>query len=74
MSKLPIISGKKAAKAFIKAGWKVDRQVGSHLILVKTGSDVVLSIPLHKELKGRTLRKLVSLAGFTKEDFITLLK
>jgi predicted RNA binding protein YcfA (HicA-like mRNA interferase family) len=72
MSRLPVISGEH--HRFIRAGWKADRQVGSHLILVKTGSDVVLSIPLHGELKSGTLRKLISLAGLTKEEFIRLLK
>jgi predicted RNA binding protein YcfA (HicA-like mRNA interferase family) len=31
MEKLPVISGEKAAKAFVKAGWKVDRQTGAIL-------------------------------------------
>jgi predicted RNA binding protein YcfA (HicA-like mRNA interferase family) len=74
MSKLPVISGKEAAKAFITAGWRVDRQVGSHLILLKTGSDVVLSIPLHKELKRGTLRKLIGLSGLTKNEFMEFLR
>ncbi len=51
MVKLPVISGEKAVKAFVKAGWKVDRIVGSHVILRKEGSPVTLSVPLHRELK-----------------------
>ncbi len=43
MPKLPVISGEKAVKAFVKAGWKVDRIVGSHVILRKEGSPVTLS-------------------------------
>ena len=74
MGKLPVISGEKAVKAFVKAGWKIDRQVGSNLILVKMDSDVVLSVPLHKELKRGTLRKLISLSRLTKEDFMRFLK
>ena len=74
MGKLPVISGEKAVKAFVKAGWKIDRQVGSHLILVKMKLDVGLSVPLHKELKRGTLRKLISLSRLTKEDFMRFLK
>jgi predicted RNA binding protein YcfA (HicA-like mRNA interferase family) len=55
MSNLPLISGKKAIKAFNKDGWIVKRQSGSHIILVKPGSIVTLSIPNHKEVKRGTL-------------------
>ncbi len=72
-AKLPVISGKKAIKAFIKNGWTVNRQVGSHVILVKEGSDVVLSIPLHDPLKKGTLRKLIRLSGLSIEEFVDLL-
>jgi predicted RNA binding protein YcfA (HicA-like mRNA interferase family) len=62
MPKLPVISGEKAIKAFIRAGWKVDRQVGSHVILRKEGSPITLSIPLHRELKKGLLRETFELA------------
>ncbi|WP_456474234.1 type II toxin-antitoxin system HicA family toxin, partial [Candidatus Pyrohabitans sp.] len=65
MPKLPVISGKKAVKAFSKAGWYPHRQVGSHLVMRKEGSRVTLSIPLHKELKPGLLRKLIKDAGLT---------
>jgi len=32
------ISGREAAKAFQKAGWRIAGQVGSHLVLVKTAA------------------------------------
>jgi predicted RNA binding protein YcfA (HicA-like mRNA interferase family) len=47
MSRLANISGKEAAKAFEKAGWKVIGQVGSHLVMVKEGVRANLSIPQH---------------------------
>jgi len=50
MGKLANISGKEAAKAFERAGWIPLGQVGSHLVLVKPGVRVNLSIPQHKEL------------------------
>jgi len=71
--KLPVISGKKTITAFIKNGWTVNRQVGSHVILVREGSDVVLSIPLHDPLKKGTLRKLIKLSGLTIKEFVDLL-
>src|SRR5262249_15349277 len=52
MGKLANISGREAVKAFQKAGWQQLGQVGSHLVLVKPGVRVNLSIPLHKESLG----------------------
>jgi len=73
MAKLPVISGEKAVKAFVKAGWKVDRIVGSHVILRKEGSPVTLSVPLHKELKKGLLRALIRDADMTVEEFVKYL-
>lgn len=73
MGKLGNISGKEAAKAFEKAGWHAIGQVGSHLVMVKEGLRVNLSIPQHKELSTGTLRKLISLSGMTVKEFLELL-
>jgi predicted RNA binding protein YcfA (HicA-like mRNA interferase family) len=50
MGMLGNISGKKAAKAFERSGWRAIGQVGSHLVMVKEGVRVNLSIPQHQEL------------------------
>ena len=50
MGRLPVVSGAEAVKAFEKAGWAVDRQRGSHVILVKEGHPATLSVPMHKEV------------------------
>ena len=73
MGTLGNISGKSAAKAFVKAGWKPLGQVGSHLVLVKPGVRVNLSVPQHKELSVGTLRALIRNAGLTVEEFLDLL-
>jgi len=73
MGKLGNISGKEAAKAFQKAGWSAIGQVGSHLVLVKTGIRANLSIPQHKELSVGTLRSLIRSAGLTVDEFLNLL-
>lgn len=73
MGRLGNISGKQAANAFQKAGWKPIGQVGSHLVLVKNGVRVNLSVPQHKELSTGTLRKLIRLAGLSVNDFLQLL-
>lgn len=73
MGKLGNISGKETAKAFEKAGWIPLGQVGSHLVMVKPGVRVNLSIPQHKELSAGTLRALIRNAGMTVEEFLQLL-
>jgi predicted RNA binding protein YcfA (HicA-like mRNA interferase family) len=73
MGKLANISGKQAAKAFEKAGWMLLGQVGSHVVMVKPGVRVNLSIPQHKELSVGTLRALIRYAGLTLEEFLELI-
>ena len=73
MPKLPVISGRQARRAFEKAGWVFDRQRGSHMVLVKTGIPVNLTIPDHRELDRGLLRGLIRDAGLTVEKFLALL-
>jgi predicted RNA binding protein YcfA (HicA-like mRNA interferase family) len=73
MSRLGNISGKEAVRAFEKAGWQAIGQVGSHLVMVKPGIRVNLSIPQHKELSVGTLRALIRGAGMTVDEFLSLL-
>lgn len=48
MPRLPVTSGAQAVKAFERAGWHVDRQRGSHVVMLKAGHIASLSIPQHK--------------------------
>ncbi len=72
MGRLSVVSGAEAVKAFEKAGWAVDRQRGSHVILLKEGHPSTLSVPMHKELAKGTLRSLLRAAGMTTDDFESL--
>ncbi len=73
MPRLPVISGEEAMRAFERAGWHVDRQRGSHVVMLKQGSIVSLSIPQHKELAPGTLRALIRAAGMAVEEFVKLI-
>ena len=73
MGRLGNISGKEAVKAFQKAGWTPIGQVGSHLVLVKSGVKANLSVPQHKELSVGTLRALIRNTGMTIDEFLALL-
>ncbi len=71
MPSLPVISGRKTVRVFENLGWLVVRQRGSHIIMVKEGEIVTLSIPDHKEIAKGTLRSLIRNAGITVEEFIS---
>ena len=73
MPRLPVVSGAVAARAFSRAGFAPVRQTGSHLILMKPGLDVTLSVPLHDEVKRGTLRRLIADAGLTVDEFCSYL-
>jgi predicted RNA binding protein YcfA (HicA-like mRNA interferase family) len=73
MARLANMSGKEAVKAFSASGWQRMGQVGSHVVMVKPGVRVNLSIPQHKELSVGTLRALIRNAGLTVDEFVKLL-
>jgi predicted RNA binding protein YcfA (HicA-like mRNA interferase family) len=73
MAKLPVCSGAATVKAFEKAGWTMSRQKGSHVSLTKPANPVVLTVPLHRELKPGLLRGLIRSAGLSVDEFIELL-
>jgi predicted RNA binding protein YcfA (HicA-like mRNA interferase family) len=70
MPALPVLSGRKTVRVFEKLGWQIARQRGSHIIMVKEGEIVTLSIPDHKEVARGTLRSLIRAAGITVETFV----
>ena len=72
--KLPRLSGREVIKILSKAGYKVARQKGSHVILVKLtekGKKGVV-VPNHKEIDKGTLLEIIRQAGFTREQFLSL--
>lgn len=70
--RLKLCSGAQAVKKLKRAGWIVDRQVGSHVMLVKLGYRYTLSIPQHKELGIGILKKLLKQAELSVEEFNAL--
>jgi predicted RNA binding protein YcfA (HicA-like mRNA interferase family) len=69
MPQLPVMSGREVVRAFEKHGWEIARQRGSHIVMVKAGQNVTLSIPDHKEVARGTLRSLIRSAGLTVQEF-----
>ena len=76
MSKLPKLSGEEVIKVLVKNfGFKVSRQKGSHVTLVKyeSGKKIVTVVPLHPELKPGTLLGILKLAEISKDEFLKAL-
>lgn len=70
MPHLPRLSGKEVVEAFKRLGWEVVRRRSSHIIIVKEGHTITLSIPDHKEVAQGTLRSLIRSSGMTIDEFI----
>lgn len=74
MTKLPLVSGREAVKAFVNIGYEEDHQTGSHIILRQRNKPFRrLSIPDRREIAKGTLRSLIRQAGLTVEEFEELL-
>lgn len=67
---LPLLSGRKVAQAFVRLGWQVARQKGSHIVLVKPGHIASLSVPDHREVARGTLRGLLRSADVELNEFL----
>lgn len=69
------VSADKVLKVLIRAGFKIVRQRGSHVIL-KHPEGKLTVVPIHRgEDIGRgLLLKVIKDAGLTREEFLKLLK
>jgi predicted RNA binding protein YcfA (HicA-like mRNA interferase family) len=70
-SVLPVLSGLEVVRIFESFGWEMVRQVGSHMIMVKEGEIITLSVPNHREVAKGTLRSLIRNAGLTVDEFVS---
>ncbi len=68
-AKLKLCSGAEVVMKLKKKGWIVDRQKGSHVMLVKDNYFYTLSIPQHRELGIGILKKIIKQAELTVEEF-----
>jgi predicted RNA binding protein YcfA (HicA-like mRNA interferase family) len=74
MTRLPTLSAEKIIRALEKAGFLIDRQRGSHVILKHPTRDLTTTVPKHGNDVKRSLMKLIlRQAGLTEEQFEKLL-
>ena len=73
MSKLPVVSGRKLVRALERAGFVLDRQRGSHIILFRAEPPTTVTVPDHRELDRGTLRAILRQADITPSQLRELL-
>ncbi len=74
MTRLPVISGREAVRAFEKIGYQDSHQTGSDVIMRRVlPPHRHLSSPDHRDLGKGTLRGLIRDTGLTVEEFVALL-
>jgi len=75
VSRLPVVSGREAVKAFERVGYAVDRQKGSHIQLRQIAAPYRrLTVPDQRTLAKGLLRALIRDAGLTVDEFRELLR
>ena len=75
MASLPVLSGRELIRALERAGYEVDRQKGSHIVLRHVDPPHRrLTVPDHKEIKKGTLRAILRQAGLTPDELALLLR
>ena len=73
MTRLAGISGRRAIAAFCRAGYRIARQRGSHVVLRRRGSpNLNLAIPTHRSVAPFLLRAQIRRAGPSEEQFLDL--
>ena len=73
MSHLPVVSGRACIRAVERIGFRVIRQVGSHIVLRRDEPFCQVVIPDHKTLDRGTLRSILRSVGLSADRFRELL-
>ena len=75
MPKLPAdLSGREVRLALERVGFLVTRQKGSHMIMRRDTPFARTIVPDHRRIRSGTLRKILSEAGLSLEEFLSLLR
>lgn len=72
MSRLAGISGRRAAKAFERAGFRAGKPMNGHIPLSRAAGQVIV-LPLERELSPYLLRAQLQRAGLQEKEFLAQL-
>ena len=71
--RLPSVTPKQLIRVFLRAGFVIDHQSGSHVVLRHPDGRRTLIAVHNRELKRGTLLGIIKQAGYSAEDFLELL-
>ncbi|HKZ83515.1 MAG TPA: type II toxin-antitoxin system HicA family toxin [Anaerolineae bacterium] len=74
MTRLPTVTSRQMIQALQRAGFEVDHQTGSHLVLRRASDGQRVVVPIHNRDLGRGLTlQIVKSAGLSRDEFVDLL-
>jgi predicted RNA binding protein YcfA (HicA-like mRNA interferase family) len=75
MPRLPVVRARQVIRALEQAGFEIDHQTGSHVVLWRASDGSRVVVPWHSRDLGRGLTlRIIKSAGLTRDEFIELLK
>ncbi len=75
MPRLPNVTSRKVIAALKRAGFEIDHQTGSYVVLYHPLNNRRAVVPYHNRDLGRGLTlRIIKSAGLTRNEFIKLLK
>ncbi len=75
MPRLPMVKPAQVVRALERAGFEIDHQTGSHVVLWRASDNSRVVVPWHNRDLGRGLTlRIVKSAGLTRDQFIQLLE
>jgi predicted RNA binding protein YcfA (HicA-like mRNA interferase family) len=74
MARLPTVTSRQLLRVLLRAGFLVDHQTGSHVVLLRPADGVRVVVPDHTGDLGRGLTlRIIKTAGLSRDEFVTLL-
>ena len=75
MPRLPMVKPAQLVRALERAGFEIDHQTGSHVVLWRASDNSRVVVPWHNRDLGRGLTlRIIKSAGLTRDQFIQLLE
>ena len=75
MPRLPTVTSRQMIAALQRAGFRIDHQSGSHVILRHPITEIRVVVPWHNDDLGRGLTlRIIKTAGLTRDEFTALLR
>ena len=75
MPRLPMVTSRQMIAALEQAGFVIDHQTGSHMVLWRKSDDQRVVVPFHNRDLGRGLAlRIIKSAGLTRDEFVKLIK